>query len=84
IPQITTYGNNGFDDSFHLKVKYRLGNITAEKCIYYHNPIAYNSNNNYQCVFEMGKQYNMRLDFTQTAIQFSVTVQDWPVAIETN
>jgi hypothetical protein len=32
----------------------------------------------------MGKQYNMRLDFTQTAIQFSVTVQDWPVAIETN
>jgi len=83
IPQKTFVGLNDML-GFRLKVKYSLGNITAEKYFAYIEPNLHGFNSDYSCAFEMGKQYKMRLDFKQTAIGFSVAVEDWPVAIDVN
>ncbi|MDR1723286.1 MAG: fimbrillin family protein [Tannerella sp.] len=91
LPQITKLTNGdpaNFADAtdFHLLIGYQLSNLKSE------DRIAFADLNGFKVsdkglAFEMGKQYNLRLEFTagggsggggaNTGISFTVVVDDW-------
>jgi hypothetical protein len=83
LPQITLLasGNPQQLDTltdFHLRLDYTLNNLDAVRKIAF-GDVKGLDEVGYGLTFEMGKQYNLNLEFNAKGVSFTVDIEDWTV-----